>query len=65
MLTKLDDTSEVELANNYPQCIGQSTLTHLPQHEVPESLTAHKVCCNDTNTLIEEKSFVFWSNIRL
>uniref|UniRef100_A0A915I7G1 Uncharacterized protein n=1 Tax=Romanomermis culicivorax TaxID=13658 RepID=A0A915I7G1_ROMCU len=23
------------------------------------SLTAHKVCCNDTSTLFEEKSFAF------
>uniref|UniRef100_A0A915K445 Uncharacterized protein n=1 Tax=Romanomermis culicivorax TaxID=13658 RepID=A0A915K445_ROMCU len=28
------------------------------------SLTAYKVCCNDTNTLFEEKSFGFGSNIR-
>uniref|UniRef100_A0A915I1V8 Uncharacterized protein n=1 Tax=Romanomermis culicivorax TaxID=13658 RepID=A0A915I1V8_ROMCU len=26
---------------------------------------AYKVCCNDTNTLFEEKSFAFGSNIRL
>uniref|UniRef100_A0A915IWX3 Uncharacterized protein n=1 Tax=Romanomermis culicivorax TaxID=13658 RepID=A0A915IWX3_ROMCU len=27
------------------------------------SLTAYKIFCNDTNTLFEEKSFAFQSNI--
>uniref|UniRef100_A0A915J490 Uncharacterized protein n=1 Tax=Romanomermis culicivorax TaxID=13658 RepID=A0A915J490_ROMCU len=29
---------------------------------LPKSLTAFKVCCDDTNTLFEDNSFAFGSN---
>uniref|UniRef100_A0A915I8P2 Uncharacterized protein n=1 Tax=Romanomermis culicivorax TaxID=13658 RepID=A0A915I8P2_ROMCU len=35
-----------------------------PKYQMKPSLTANKICCNDTNTLFGEKSFASKSNIR-